>query len=496
VAVILALDAGTGGAKGVVFDVEGRVLGWHAEVWEYEIVANAEVPIVKECAFDPETFWKALCECGRRALGECEDRDVIGVICTSQREGCVFLDRAGREIYAGPNLDSRGFLEGLEILELLGAERLYEITGHSAPFIFPLARLLWFRKHDDRPVSQLLMINDWISYRLCGAIGAEPSNASESMLFDFRRREWSAEILGAFDIPAEILPPLRFAGEVIGEVRDTVADELGIARGTPVFEGGADTQCALLGTGAVNAGDTGLILGTTSPLQRVLDAPVLDPAAALWAGCHVVPQRWVIESNMGSTGDAYRWLLELLLSGHSDPHARVEELAGRGPSDGTFQFVGPRIFDLSKVRPDMPGGIFFRFPSLQMRPDAGELLRSFFESIGFAARANLEQIERVVGAGTAELFVGGGLSRSDTLVQLIADIAGVPVRRAAIAESTALGCAVLVAAGAAVYDGIGAAAAAMCRTSDVEPRSTEQQRYTDMYGVWRELYDRLEELSV
>ena len=57
------------------------------------------------------------------------------------------------------------------------------------------------------------------------------------------------------------------------------------------------------GAGAIEPGDVAAILGTTCPLQAVVDRPTLDPRANLWAGCHVVPGRWVIEANVGSTGD-------------------------------------------------------------------------------------------------------------------------------------------------------------------------------------------------
>ena len=194
-----------------------------------------------------------------------------------------------------------------------------------------------------------------------------------------------------------------------------------------MFAGGADTQCSLLGAGAVEPGDVAAILGTTTPVQAVVAEPLLDPAANLWAGCHVVPDRWVIESNAGSTGDAYLWLLDLLVHTDGDRHARAEELASANPDSGTFTFIGPRIFDLNELRPDMPGGLLFRFPTLQLRPSAGDLLRAFFESVAYAVRANLAQIEAVTGRPTTRLIVGGGMSRNDLLMQLVADVSGLPL---------------------------------------------------------------------
>jgi len=457
------------------------------------------VPVVKEYAFDPDAFWRILARCTQGALADArvDAGDVIGVATTSQREGCVFLAADGREVYAGPNLDSRGFMEGLEVLNELGAERLYEITGHSAPFIFPLARYLWYRKQGGPAATRMLMINDWMTYRLSGVASTEPSNATESMLFDLRLRTWSSEILQRFDIPASILPPLFASGVQVGTVQPAAAAQTGLRAGTPVFTGGADTQCALLGAGAVEAGDVAIVMGTTTPIQAVVDQPLLDPQANLWAGCHVLPDRWVIESNLGSTGDAYLWLLDLLVPDGDDRHARATALARTAsPDSGAFTFMGPRIFDLTKIRPDMPGGLFFRFPTLQLRPTAGDLLHAFFDSIAYAARANLAQIETVSGRPTTRLIAGGGMSRNDLIIRLIADTIGLPVRRAIEPQSTGLGCAMLVAAGAGVHRDVATAARLMCRHEDIAADATRRGEIDSAFAKWRELYDTLETLSV
>lgn len=496
--VLLALDAGTGGAKCAIFDADGHQRAVHREEWTYTVRPHPDVPAIKEYGFDPQQFWAILCRCAREALARTgvAPRDVVGVATTSQREGCVFLGPDGKEVYAGPNLDSRGFMEGLDILTTLGPQRLYEITGHSAPFIFAIARYLWFRKHDTRPVARVLMINDWMTYRLCGAMVAEPSNAAESMFFDLRRRTWSAELLDMYDIPAAILPPLCEPGQRIGAVSAETAAATGLLTGTPVYAGGADTQCSLLGSGAVEPGDTAAILGTTCPVQAVVERPTLDPRANLWAGCHVVPNRWVIEANVGACGDAYHWLLDLMIHEPGDRYTRAEELARPEFDSGTFLFIGPRIFDLTKVRPDMPGGILFRFPSLQLRPGAGELLRGFFESLGFAIRANVAQIEEVTGAPTPHLIAGGGMTRNRLLLQILADITGRDVWRAEEAECTGLGCAILVATGAGLYPDISTAVRAMCRHSEIAPQPARQGYYNGAFAKWRALYDALDQLSV
>jgi autoinducer 2 (AI-2) kinase len=497
-AAVIVLDAGTGGGKCLIFDERGRVLGRHREAWEYSVRVVPDLPFIKEFSFDPEVFWGILSGCVQRALAASgvDPSDVTGVACTSQREGCVFLDAHGREIYAGPNLDARGFNEGLEILARLG-ERLYDITGHSAPFIFPLARYLWFRKNGSPSVARILMLNDWLTYRLSGEMCSEPSNATESMMFDLRQRRWSEEILDAFDIPHDLLSPVLASGERVGCVSRQAAKETGLLEGTPVFVGGADTQCSLLGAGATELHDTGATLGTTTPVQTVATQPLFDPSATLWAGCHVVPGRWVLESNAGDTGDAYLWLLELLSGGlPSDQlYSFGERLAAAAAPSSSLLFIGPSIFNIAKMNFNRPGGVFFPFPAMHVRPDRGALVRGFLENLAFALRGNLEQLAGVTSHCADEISISGGMSRSEAVIQTIADVVGVRVNVAAEFESAALGCAILIAA-STNGSGIDSAIRTMVRRRHVAPDQDRRERYDGAYRKWRELNDHLDTITV
>jgi autoinducer 2 (AI-2) kinase len=395
-------------------------------------------------------------------------------------------------VYAGPNLDARGFREGFEVLNRLGAERLYRITGHSAPFIFPIARYLWMRANSNTEIATLLMINDWITWRLCGVATAEPSNATESMLFDLARREWSDEILQTFDIPRHILPPLQSSGQLAGRVSDTAAEVTGLQAGTPVFVGGADTQCSLLGAGALQPDSTAVTLGTTTPVQMVTATPLFDPNFNLWAGCHVIPDRWIIESNAGDTGDAYLWLMDLIGGGRprEEAFALAEELARNGTGSPVAMFVGPSIFNIGRIALGRPGGILFPFPSLHVRPDRAALVCSFFESVAFAIRANLEQIDAAIGKRAAEIILSGGMSRSATVTRMITDVLGHNVAVARQPESAALGCAMLIMAGLGATD-FAAAARSMVQHDILAPDVDRHAALSGPYRKWCELHERL-----
>ncbi|HZP40018.1 MAG TPA: FGGY-family carbohydrate kinase [Candidatus Binatia bacterium] len=494
---LLTLDAGTGSGRCVAFDAAGTPVAAAQEGFTYRVFEDPNMPFLRGFDIVPDAFWGTLARSARTVVARLPaGARIRGVIATSQREGCVILDATGEVLYAGPNLDGRAVAEGMEVQEKVGA-RLHAITGHAPPYIFPIARWLWFRKHGDASrAATLLMLNDWITFLLSGERVAEHSNACESMLFDVTRRAWSEELLDAFDIPRAVLPPVLAPGAPAGRVTAAAAAATGIPAGTPVFVGGADTESALLGSGVWETGETAAILGTTSPVQMVLDRPLLDPGERLWTSCHVVPDRWVLESNAGDTGDAYRWLLELFFgSTDAAAHAAAETtMAATAPAPRPlFCHFGPAIFDLSNMSPFKPAGLLFRFPLMHVdRPLRGEILRAYVENVAYAIRGNCEQLRAVSGRDIPHLTVSGGLSQSPTLTTVLADTLGIPLRVADVPESASLGSAVLAAVGAGLHATLAEAVAAMTRTRGVEPAPERVPAYDERYRKWREVYDFLQ----
>lgn len=495
---VITLDAGTGSGRCVAFNLAGQPVASAQEPFHYRIFSDPDLPLLRGFDLDPAAFWGALARCARDVSARLPaDARILGVIATSQREGCVFLDAVGEVLYAGPNLDARAAAEGIELQERISGERLHALTGHAPPYIFPLARWLWFRKHHDAGrVASLLMLNDWITFLLSGERVTEHSNAGESMLYDVSRRDWSDEILDTLAVPREMLAPLREAGTPAGRVTARAAAATGLPEGTPVFVGGPDTQSALLGSGVWETGATGAVLGTTAPVQMVTERPVVDPAGRLWTSAHVIRDRWVLESNSGDTGDAYRWLLELTF-GASDAaaHAAAEKaVAGVAESDRQiYCHFGPVIFSLAEMNPFRPAGMLFRFPLLHVdRPVRAELLHAYLESIAYAIRGNCEQIAAVSGRPVTALTVSGGMTRSPTLTQMIADTLGVPLAVATVAESASLGSAILAALGARAHPTLAEAVRAMTGTRGVEPDAAGAVRAGERYRRWRGVYDLLQ----
>ena len=497
----LALDGGTSAGRAALFDLEGRLLAQAVRPWSYETPDDC-APWGRE--FAPNGFWATLCEAARAVCGASQEDGpyhVTAVAATAQRQATVLLDDAGRELYAGPNIDLRGAFEGLRLLNERGAQ-IHAVTGHLPPMMFAAARWLWFC--DRRPevcarTSHLLMMPDWLTWRLCGVVATEPSIAAESGLFDVARQEWSEEQAECAGIPLDLLPPIRSAGEVAGGLLGVAAEVLGLEQGIPVVIAGTDVGCGLLAMDVTRPGQAGLVAGWSAPAQIVTGTPVFDPACSLWTTCSVAGAPWVLEGNAGPAGSVHRWALDLLLpdAAYEDFDALAEQAA---PGSGaTLALLGSRIADYADPQL-LWGGFLFPQANDMLTCGRAEFARAVLENVAFAVRANLSRMQSCAAAAghpfPDALRLGGGLTTSAVFAQILADVLGMPVEVAAVPSVSAHGAAVCAAAGAGFYADILEASRCMRQAGRERlPRSVTQAEYLDAYERWLEAYETLSGLS-
>src|SRR4029434_9901068 len=146
---------------------------------------------------------------------------------------------------------------------------------------------------------------------------------SESGLFEVGARRWADDLIGSLGLPRHLFPEVVSSGTALGPLGKDAAAHLGLQPGIPVVAGGGDTQCGLLGAGAVDSGQIAIIAGSTMPVQQVLERGFVDAEARLWTSHHVVEGRWTLESNGGPSGDMTDWLGGGIYSGGRAPAAAL-----------------------------------------------------------------------------------------------------------------------------------------------------------------------------
>ncbi len=480
------LDAGSGSVRALLVDMESGRTTVAVRRWEHPPAGDGGWAY----DFDTERNWALLAEAVREALARAgaAPAEVAGIAAASMRHSLVLV-RDGRVLFAVPNRDARAAAEGMEMAAGPGARVCTRTGCWPAPMLMA-PRLVWLARNHPRWLegAAALTVGDWVAYRLCGEIATDLSHAGETMLFDVVRREWMRDWLAELGLPASLFPPVRLAGTLLGRLTASAAADLGLMPGIPVAVGGADTQCALLALGAVSPGDVGIAAGTTGPVQGVADRPVLDPEGRLWTRPHLLPDRWVVESNAGPLGEALDWLAELLFPESPRPAARLigEAAQARPGAGGVLSTFGGQVFNARAMA--------FPVGSLTLSPFLGgdgpsrraDLARAVLEGLAFVLRANVEQVAALV-AQAVSLRMTGGLTRSLFWSQLVADVLGRPVRVSEIPEGTALGAAVCAGVGAGLFADPAEGAARLAHIRTVHPNEENARTYEALYAEWRDL---------
>ena len=496
---VLAIDVGTSTVRCLITDPLGQPVSLSSQPWSYQTPEDL-APMGHE--FQPEELWRTLCQVIREALTEAKIRPehIRGVSATSQREGAVFLDQKGRELYAGPNIDLRALFEGIAIDDEFGAE-VYALCGHKPSLMFVPAKLHWFKINKPEifnEINSVLSICDWVAYRLTGELACELSSASELGLVDIKQRLWSNKLIERLNLPRSICPRLSNAGSKVGMVSARAAAETGLSAGTTVALGAADSQSGLLGLGVVQQGQVGVMAGWSAPVQLVTDRPIFDTEGRVWTSCHALENLWILESNAGEAGNAYRWLKENLLGDDSpDGYDLMEEMARSVPpgAEGTLALLGPDLMNMEKLGLRW-GGFLFPLPLSFSQINRSHLVRAVLENLCYAIKANYLQLEEIAEIGMGAVSLGGGLSRSLCLAQMLADVLDKPVLVPQNKEVTALGAAMCAAAGAGLYPSLAEAVVAMKgKQYRFAPDVGNAAEYAEYYQKWKIASRRMEELS-
>ena len=439
---VLSFDAGTTSSRAIVFDSEQRIVS----IAQKEFTQYYPTPSWVE--HDAREIWTTQLTVAREALEKAgisaSDVDSIGI--TNQRETTVVWDRmTGAPVCRAIVWQCRRTADVCEKLIADGySDVIRKKTGLVPDAYFSATKLKWILdKYDPkRNMSRrgdLLFgtIDTWILWNLTeGAVHAtDPSNASRTMLFNINTMDWDDELLELFDIPREMLPEVRDSS---GDFGYTAPSLFGVS--VPVAGVAGDQQAALFGQTAFEPGDVKNTYGTGCfILMNTGDKPVTsDSGLITTVGWRITGKTsYVLEGSVFIGGAVIQWLrdeLGVIVS------AAESELCAQKVDDTAGVFFVPAFTGLGAPywAPEVRGTI----TGLTRGANKNHIVRAALEAIAFQSRDVIEAMKNDVGLLTG-LDVDGGASANNFLMQFQADILGIPVRRPACTESTALGAASL-----------------------------------------------------
>lgn len=449
---IAALDQGTTSTRCLVFDHAGNVVARdqreHRQIY----------PRPGWVEHDPAEIWERTQQvvAGALASGNINARDVGALGITNQRETTVLWDRATGQTFGNALVwqDTRTQERCDEMARARGGpDRFRARTGLPLSPYFSATKIRWILDNvpgagDAAARGDVLFgtMDTFLAWRLTGGPrggvhATDVTNASRTLLMNLATCDWDDTLLAAFAIPRALLPVIVSSSEVIGTCQSVLP-------GVPLAAMLGDQQAALVGQTCFNPGEakntygTGCFLLLNTGEQAVFSERGLLTTVAYQLGASARPV-YALEGSVAVAGALVQWLRDNL--GLIESAAQIEALANTVADTGGCVIV-PAFSGLFAPhwRPDARGVI----AGLTGFVGKGHLARAVLEAVCYQTREVLEAMNGESGAPILGLKVDGGMTINNTFMQLQADIAGLPVTRAPVSETTALGAA--YAAGLAV----------------------------------------------
>ena len=504
----MAIDAGTGSVRAVIFDTEGNQISVSQQEWTH--IEEEGVP--NSMTFDTSKNWEITQACIRASIAEANINadDILALSATSMREGIVLYDKEGKELWAVANVDARASKEVKYLKEHFNGieENFYALSGQTFA-LGALPRLLWLK--NNRPelyekVASISMIGDWILAKLSDVIATDPSNGGTTGIFSLKERSWVADMATQVGIKDDIFPNVLEVGSVMGTVSLNASIETGLSTNTKVVMGGGDVQLGSAGLGVVKEGQVAILGG--SFWQQVVNigsnvAPPKDMGIRI--NPHVVNGLSQAEGITFFSGLVMRWFRDAFCDMEKleaqergvDTYEVLEEKASKVPV-GSYGIL-PIFSDAMKY-----GKWYHASPSfinLSLDPtrcNRASMFRSLQENACIVSHINLKKIEAFTGIKVQEIVFAGGASKGKLWCQILADVTGCRVKIPKVTEATALGTAMSAGVGAGVYGSLVEASeklvvwdkAYLPNSLNFDKYNTLQKKWCDVYEAQLALVDR------
>jgi glycerol kinase len=439
---LLALDAGTTSARAIVFDAGGAVRA----VAQKEFPQHYPQPGWVE--HDADDIWSTQIGVAVEALGRAGLRasDVAAIGIANQRETTLLWDRAsGQPIARAIVWQDRRTADVCDRLRADGREAFVrERTGLVLDAYFSATKIAWLLDHvpqararAERGELAFGTVETWLVWKLSGGKvhATDPSNASRTLLFNLHTGTWDDELLRLFRVPRAVLPEIRPSSGVVATTAGLLGADI------PIAGLAGDQQAALVGQLCLAPGQTKTTYGTGCfLLQNTGPAPVSSQHRLLTTVAYQVEGKttYALEGSVFVAGAVVQWLRDGL--GIIDRSEDVGPLAASVTDSGDV-FLVPAFVGLGAPHWDSSArGMLI---GLTRGTTRAHIARAALESIAFQVADLIEAVQADSRLPLPEMLVDGGAAKNDLLMQIQADLLGVPLVRPACVETTALGAALL-----------------------------------------------------
>ncbi|MFY9175755.1 MAG: xylulokinase [Caldicoprobacterales bacterium] len=481
----IGIDLGTSAVKLLLMDQDGVIKKSVSR--DYPII----FPRTGWSEQNPEDWYEQTKDGLKELLSDIDKDEVAGIGFGGQMHGLVVLDQEDKVIR--PTIlwnDNRTAAETEYLNQEIGKDKLSEYTANIAFAGFTAPKILWMRKHEPENfnrISKIMLPKDYIAYRLTGVHCTDPSDASGTLLYDVKNKCWSKEMIEICGVDEEQLPTVYESFEVVGTIKEEVAEELGLSKDVKVVAGAGDNAAAAVGTGTVGEGKCNVSLGTSGTIFISSRSFGVDKNNALHSFAHA-DGNYHLMGVVLSAASCNKWWMEDILK-TTDFAGEQKNIKNLGKNQ--VYFLPYLMGERSPHNDPNARGTFI---GMTMDTSREDMTQAMMEGVAFGIRDSYE-IAKSLGIKVERTKMCGGGAKSPLWRRILANVLNLKVDILEAEEGPALGGAMLAAVGCGVYSSVEEIAQKLVKVKEtVEPDPEIVDLYNQRYEIFKSIYPTLKGL--
>lgn len=488
---VIGVDLGTSAVKILLVNQKGEVC---------QEISKSYPLIIERSGYseqNPEEWVEKTMEGLRELVVQFDGNihDIEGISFSGQMHGLVLLDE-NHQVLRNAILwnDTRTTKQCHEIYEVVGQQRLLEITKNPALEGFTLPKILWVKEQEPdifKRAHHFMLPKDYLRYRMTGNVHMEYSDAAGTLLLNVATREWSIEILEKFGLSPNFCPPLVESHSLVGTLHGEWVKQSGLSEGTKVFAGGADNACGAIGSGILSEGKTLCSIGTSGVVLAYEERNDLDFEGKVHYFNHSEEHAYYTMGVTLAAGYSLSWFKDTFAD-TEDFHQFLEGIdevpAGSNGLLFTPYLVGERT-------PHADSTIRGSFIGMDASHERKHFVRAVLEGITFSLNESIE-IFRSSGKVIDSIISIGGGAKSEEWLQMQADVFNTKIEKLTSEQGPGMGAAMLAAYGCGWFSSLRECAEEFIQTSKTYyPIESNVQTYKKLFEIYQQVYRQTKELN-
>ena len=418
--------------------------------------------------------------------------DILAISFSGQMHGLVILDEHDNVLRNAILWnDQRTVKQVNDLNKEIGMEKLLEHTGNIALTGLTAPKVLWIKEHEPdifSKISKVMLPKDYIAYKLSGVFASDVSDASGTLYFDVRQKNYSKEMLDILGLRESQLPKVYESFDKVGLLKKSIKDELKIKHDVDIVIGGGDQACGAVGIGIVKRGSASISLGTSGVVFVAADTFKEDRKSFLQSYAHANGRYHIMGVTLNAAG-SLNWWSEKIFQNYD--YENFFKILNKTPIIDSLFFLPYLTGERAPINDPDATGVFF---GLRLEHRKAHMDRAVIEGVTFGLLQVFDQIKNL-GIEISQIKITGGGAKSKIWAQMIADVFNVEVITIKIEEGPALGAAILAMVGHKAYDKVEDACDQIVQTHQIfKPNSENVSLYKDKYNKYLKIYPAIKKL--